>query len=162
MVTASSAPFTLPKVPVPHQDFVSYIEKHGANHHILDPYNKYEARLREGFAQHGGDNALKDPMINAVPIFGSNKPLLRVESRKADDQTLNDKCIMSLKAKDRKRAGAPATVADMQEFKKNFNLFSESSLVDLDWNNVIAAGSSVVTSLLPVSQEVSKSKKAQR
>jgi hypothetical protein len=38
----------------------------------------------------------------------------------------------------------------MKEFKNNFNLFSESSLVDLDWSNVVAAGSSVVTSLLPV------------
>ncbi len=47
-------------------------------------------------------------------------------------------------------------------FKKDFPLFSESSLVDLDWSNVVAAGSSVVTPFLPAPDKFSTSKKAPR
>jgi hypothetical protein len=53
-------------------------------------------------------------------------------------------------------------VQDVKEFQKNFALFSESSLVDLDWSNVVAAGSAVVTCLLPVPAKHNKSKKTLR
>jgi len=69
---------------------------------------------------------------------------------------------MPLQFKDRKLDGAPATVESLQDFKKNFNLFSESSLADLDWTNVVAAGSSVVTALLPVPDKYNTSKKSLR
>jgi hypothetical protein len=57
---------------------------------------------------------------------------------------------MPLNAEDRKNTGTPAVVSNIEEFRKNFALFCESSLSDLDWTNVVAAGSSVVTCLLPV------------
>lgn len=42
------------------------------------------------------------------------------------------------------------------------SLFSESSLVDLDWSNVIVAGSGVVTALLPVPAPHNESKRSLR
>lgn len=164
MATGTSAAFVLPKVPVPHKNFIQYIQKHpqGSIHELVNPYNAFEAKLREGFAQHRGDQALQDPNVNAVPIFGEDIEVLRVEHRRTDDETLNQKYVMPLVAKDRKPGGAPATVESIQDFKKNFNYFSESSLADLDWNNVVAAGSSVVTALLPVPDKYKDSKKAQR
>jgi hypothetical protein len=69
---------------------------------------------------------------------------------------------MPLKDKDRKPTGAPAMVASLKQFQQNFNLFSESSLVDLDWSNVVAAGSSVTTSMLPVPEKWAGSKRQMR
>jgi hypothetical protein len=69
---------------------------------------------------------------------------------------------MPLAEKDGRPSGAPAVAQDLEEFQQNFALYCESSLVDLDWSNVVAAGSSVVTSLLPVPPQYAKSKRALR
>lgn len=164
MANNESTAFVLPKLPVPHKDFVSFInEKRGQDiQQIVAPYNHYEAKLREGFAQHRDHETVQDPKVNAVPLFHENNDILRVRARTTDDPSSNEKYLMPLNSKDRKPEGAPATVESMQDFKKNFNLFSESSLIDLDWSNVVAAGSAVVTALLPVPKEHSTSKKALR
>lgn len=157
--------YVLPEVPVPHKSFIPFINKQQgkAIYDLVTPYNQYEAKLREGFAQHRDHQALQDPNVNAIPIFEGKDDLLRVHARRPDgEESLNGKYIMPLNAKKRKPEGAPATVESMHEFKKNFNLFSESSLADLDWSNVVAAGSSVVTALLPVPDEHNTSKKALR
>lgn len=164
MAAADSSTFALPKVPVAHKDFVAYINHKDGKEvaKLVAPYNEYEARLREGFAQHRGHASLDDPNVNAVPVFSQNEDVPRIVSRTIDGQTHHQHHIIPLSAKHRKPAGAPATVESIQDFKKNFNLFSESSLADLDWSNVVAAGSSVVTSLLPIPDKYSTSKKAQR
>jgi len=164
MATVNSAAFVLPQVPVPHKDFISFIQsrQHEPVEHIVAPYNEYEAKLRKGFAQHRDHQALQDPKVNAVSMFEKDYEVLRICSRRTDDQALNERYVMPLQIKDRKPDGAPATVESMQDFKKNFNLFSESSLADLDWTNVVAAGSSVVTALLPVPDKYNTSKKTLR
>ncbi|KAL9611524.1 MAG: hypothetical protein Q9167_003849, partial [Letrouitia subvulpina] len=153
-----------PKTPVPHQEFIPYINKTQGKTvpELVKPFNQYEAKLRECFAQFPDHQVLNDPCVNAVPIFRDESEVLRIQPRKVDDETLAQDYIMPLEAKRRKPEGAPATVGSMKDFKTNFNLFSESSLVDLDWTNVVAAGSSVVTPLLPVPDEYRQSKKAQR
>lgn len=160
--TVDSSTFTLPKLPVAHKDFVSYVNHKDGNEisKLVAPYNQYEARLREGFAQHRDHPSLQDPNVNAVPVFSQDVP--RISKRAIDDKTHHETHIVPLNAKNRKPAAAPATVQSIQDFKKNFNLFSESSLADLDWSNVVAAGSSVVTPLLPVPEKYNTSKKAQR
>ncbi|KAL8715453.1 MAG: hypothetical protein Q9220_000787 [cf. Caloplaca sp. 1 TL-2023] len=156
--------FTLPKVPIAHKDFLPYINhKTGEDaFKAIAPYNEYEARLREVFAQHPKHQSLQDPHVNAVPIFSQDNDILRICKRDIDEKTHHQKFIIPLNARNRKEAGTPATVDSMLAFKKNFNLFSESSLADLDWTNVVAAGSSVVTSLLPVPDKYNTSKKALR
>ena len=159
-----SSQFALPKVPVPHCNFLSYVGK-GESEHIpglVAPYNQFEAKLREGYAQHRDEPALQDPNINAVPIFQDGQGLPHIRARPLSDEARNASYVMPLKKEDRRPDGSPATVESLQQFKKNFNLFSESSLVDLDWKNVVAAGSSVVTSLLPVPEKQSTSKKVLR
>lgn len=61
---------------------------------------------------------------------------------------------MPLSDADRKANGTPAVVTSFKDFQQNFNLFSELSLSDLDWSNVVAAGSAVTTALLPVPAKV--------
>lgn len=68
--------------------------------------------------------------------------------------------IMPLTCEGRKPDGSIAVVHSLTVDKKDFPLFSESSLVDLDWSNVVAAGSSVVTPFLPALDKYSTSKKA--
>ena len=67
-----------------------------------------------------------------------------------------------LRRPERNANGVPAVVGSIKDFKQNFDLFSESALVDMDWSNVVAAGSSVVTALLPVPEPYSGSKRALR
>jgi hypothetical protein len=69
---------------------------------------------------------------------------------------------MTLKDKDRKKDRSPAIVSSFKDFQQNFNLFSESSLTDLDWSNVVAAGSAVTTALLPVPEKWAGSKRSLR
>ncbi|EAU38562.1 predicted protein [Aspergillus terreus NIH2624] len=69
---------------------------------------------------------------------------------------------MPLKAEDRRLNGSLAVVPSLDEFKDNFAIFSEASLSDMDWSNVIVAGSAVVTCLLPVPDEHKGSKRALR
>lgn len=164
MANNNSEVFLLPEIPVPHKDFISYLNGQRVEdiQHSVAPYNQYEAKLREGFAQHRDHESLQDPKVNVVPIFNGNNEELRVRARATEDQSLNEKYIMPLNARDRKPEGSNAVVASIQDFKKNFNLFSESSLIDFDWSNVVAAGSSVVTALLPVPNKYNTSKKALR
>ena len=69
---------------------------------------------------------------------------------------------MSLPEEKRKPNGSPAVVNSLKEFRHNLGVFCESSLSDMDWSNVVAAGSSVVNCLLPVPDEYSSSKRALR
>ena len=162
-VEGSSA-FVLPKVPTAHKDFVAYINKKDGKQvqELVVPYNAYESKLREIFAQQPDHPSLQDPHVNAVPLFDQGVDVPRISHRDIDEKTHHQDHLMCLSAKKRKPAGSPAMVHSIHEFKKNFNLFSESSLADLDWSNVVAAGSSVVTPLLPVPKKYSASKKAQR
>ncbi len=149
---------------MPHEEFVSFINKQRGEdiQKVVTPYNQFEAKLREGFAQHREHEAIQNLNVNAVPLFHEGNDVLRIRARNTDDPLRNAKYLMPLNAKDQKPEGAPATVQSLQDFKTNFNVFSESSLMDLDWSNVVAAGSSVVTALLPVPIEHSTSKKALR
>ncbi|KAL8726219.1 MAG: hypothetical protein Q9166_006844 [cf. Caloplaca sp. 2 TL-2023] len=164
MASEGESKFALPKVPVAHHQFISYVNGKDGDRVLkaVTPYKEYEAKLREGFAQHRDHKSLQDLNVNAVPIFKHDNDVLRICKRDIDDETHHNDHIIPLSAKNRKPAGAPAAVTSIQDFKKNFNLFSESSLVDLDWNNVVAAGSSVVTPLLPVPDKHNTSKKALR
>lgn len=164
MASVGESTFELPQIPLAHSQFISHVNgKPG--HQVLEavkPYNEYEAKLREIYAQDRHHQSLKNPHVNAVPIFKQDNDVLRICKRDIDDATHHSQHIIPLSAKDRQPAGAPATVTSIQDFKKNFNLFSESSLADLDWSNVVAAGSSVVTPLLPVPAKYNTSKKALR
>lgn len=156
----------LPDVPVPHSDFISYIESHPDTSlpELLEPYKQYDAKLREVFAQEPQHPSLSNPHLNIVPIFAGHSSALKIRARDPSSETQADQesYIMSLSPEDRRPNGSPAIVDSVKDFQTNFALFCESSLVDLDWSNVVAAGSSVVTCLLPVPGQAGESKRALR
>ncbi|KAF7508658.1 hypothetical protein GJ744_009050 [Endocarpon pusillum] len=142
----------LPSLPASMQDFIPYLASQSKVAEALEPYKDYEGKLRETFAQHRDSPVLNDHHINTVPLFAGHEQMIKVRARDLDHETHEerDKYLLPLSAGDRKLNGSSAMVGSIKEFRSNFNLFSESSLVDLDWNNIVAAGSSVFTSLLPV------------
>lgn len=142
---------SLPTLPVPHIQFIPYLAKHDDIKVALEPYKKYENKLREVFAQEPASAITADPLVNVLPLFDGHEEMLKIRARDMNASVHEkDKYLLALPDAERKPGGSSAIVSSMKEFKKNFNLFSESSLVDLDWSNIVAAGSSVATSLLPV------------
>ncbi|MCJ1312534.1 hypothetical protein MMC25_006208 [Agyrium rufum] len=158
--------FVLPQIPVPVTSFVPYLKtqtlKGSSIGEALTPFLTYESKLREGFAQFPDDAKLKDPLVNAVPVYDGHEQNLKIHARSLDKDNSDAKFIMPLKPEGRRADGSPAVAPSFKKFRDNFNLFSESALTDMDWNNVIAAGSSVLTSLLPIPDRYDESKRALR
>ncbi|KAH1375251.1 hypothetical protein KXW98_005362 [Aspergillus fumigatus] len=159
--------YTLPAVPAKHSTFIDYINScpHESIPDLVRPYNEYDAVLRKIYAQQPSHPAIANKLINLVPLFdGSGSADLRIRARDlaSEPEELKAKYLMPLKDEDRKAHGSPAVVSSFKQFQTNFNLFSESALSDLDWSNVVAAGSAVTTSLLPVPEEYRDSKRGLR
>lgn len=163
---APNTPSTLPEVPAKHNDFVSYVAAHPDTPmaELIEPYKKYDSKIREVYAQEPTHPVLDDLHLNVTPVFTGQEANIKIRARNLDAETdeEKEKYLMPLETEKRRPSGAPAVVQSLKEFQTNFNIFSESSLVDMDWSNVVAAGSSVVTSLLPVPEKYSGSKRALR
>ncbi|CAH0051932.1 unnamed protein product [Clonostachys solani] len=156
----------LPELPAPLVELPKYISQHPEKPvaQILEPYRQYEASLRSLFAQDGKNPVLQDPHINVLPLFTNDTKSITTRARDLSTESAEEKSkYMMPLAEDKRRAnGSPATVSDLSEFQKNFNVFSESSLAEMNWDNVVAAGSSVVNCLLPVPDEYKMPKRKLR
>lgn len=156
----------LPQLPVPLEELVRHISKHPdvPIADLVEPYRQYEAQLRQLYAQDPDNEVLKDERLNILPLFTADSPDIQVRARDpaAEPEAEKARYIMTLPDDQRRPNGSPAVVQSHKEFRHNFNIFSESSLVDLDWNNVVASGSGVVNCLLPVPQAYNTSKRALR
>ena len=155
---------TIPKTPVPSKEFVSYLAEHPNTpvRELLKPFTEYEDALRRVFATQPDHKEIQDHFANLVPLFGGNEDL-RIRARDLEKESEKEKqnYIMPLKDEERKANGEMAIV-DKQEFMKNFAIFSESALQNLDWTNIVVAGSSVLTPLLPVPEKHKQNKKTLR
>lgn len=157
----------LPKIPAPHAELARYIAENPGRSmvELLEPYRHFEAQLRHLYAQEPDNVVLKNDLINVLPLFtGGDKSEIKIRARDldAEPQAEKDRYVMTLPDEQRRPDGSPAVVQSLKEFQHNFNVFSESSLVDLDWDNVVASGSSVVNTLLPVPERYRDSKRALR
>jgi len=157
---------SLLKLPAAHSELVDYIAKHPdvPMAQIMEPYRKFEAELRKAYAQERDNPLLDDPYVNVLPLFTKDTPSICARARNlaAEAQEEKEKYIMPLSDEKRRSDGFPAVVESLKEFRHNFGVFSESSLSEMDWSNVVAAGSSVVNCLLPVPAKFKKSKRALR
>ncbi|KAL4998867.1 ankyrin repeat-containing domain protein [Aspergillus recurvatus] len=158
---------TLPSLPAKHSHFIQHVASYPNTPmpELVRPYNDYDAQLRKIFAQEPDHPAVADNLVNVVPLFDANgltDVRIRARDLASESETIRSKYLMPLKDEHRKPTGAPAVISHIKDFQTHFNIFSESSLADLDWNNVVAAGSAVATSLLPVPGEYSDSKRGLR
>lgn len=146
---------------------------------LVKPYNKCDTHLRKIFAQDLAQAERLADLVNVVTLYnGDQSTEIHVRARHvglesdnqnrpqdkkgANDQRKDDnenqKYIFPLSKSARRENGSPAIVPSLAEFQKNFDVFTEGLLCNLDWGNVIAAGGAVVTPLMPVPQHASKSK----
>ncbi|KAB8262887.1 hypothetical protein BDV32DRAFT_147064 [Aspergillus pseudonomiae] len=162
-----AATHSFPSLPAKHQDLIGWINRNQDTSiaQLLKPYNEYEAVVRKLFAQEPSHPALRDNHLNIVPLYdtsGKTIVLSRPRDPGSESADLQEKYIMPLKAESRRASGDPAVVSSLEGFRHNFNIFSEGSLSDMDWSNVVVAGSAVVTCLMPVPEEYRGSKRALR
>ncbi|KAM7224255.1 hypothetical protein V8F06_000036 [Rhypophila decipiens] len=157
---------SLPELPVRHADLVKHITKHPETPlaELIKPYREYEATLRQAYAQNPDAEMLKDSNINVLPLFTDDTVNIKIWARDLENESKTEKerYIMPLPKNVRRANNSPAVVPSFKEFQRNFNVFSESSLVELNWDNVVAAGSSVVNCLLPVPEEHNRTKRSLR
>ena len=125
----------------------------------LKPALADEAELRRLFAFDKANPRVQDLHTGLVDVFaappGVRTTHARVVKREVD---LGAKHIMPLSAAQRREEGAPATVASLDEFKKNWALFTEGALGQIqDWSNVVAAGGAVQACLAPLPDSAKES-----
>ncbi|TKX26280.1 ankyrin repeat-containing protein 4 [Elsinoe australis] len=165
-MAVQAQPITLPALPAEHTKFIEYVNDNQSTPmaELLEPYKAYDNTMREVFAQQPNHKAISVP--NIVPLFSdAGAPgMIKIRPRDISAESDDEKAryLMPLSQADRKTCGSPAVVKSLQDFRRNFNIFSESSLSDMDWSNVICAGSAVATCLLPAPAEYAASKRSMR
>ncbi|KAL8370906.1 hypothetical protein RB595_000985 [Gaeumannomyces hyphopodioides] len=156
----------LPDLPVPHAELAAHIAGNPGTPiaELLEPYRVFEQELRGLYAQEPDHEILRNPHVNVLPLFTASTPDIKVRARalEKESQDEKDRYIMSLPDEHRRADGSPAVVDSLKRFQENFNIFSESALVDIDWNNVVVSGSAVTSCLLPVPKQFAQSKRALR
>lgn len=159
---------SLPSLPAKHHNFVQYVQSHPETpiDELVKPYNAFDASARKIFAQNPSHVLVKDNHANIVPLFdtttGSTDIRVRARDLSSETPEQKEKYILPIPQDKRRLNGSPAVVPSLAEFQNNFALFTEGALGDLDWSNVVAAGSAVVTSLLPVPEKYRNSKRGLR
>lgn len=159
--------FPLPPLPTETiQDFLPYVCKHGDTSigELVKPFKTFEHELRKLYAQQPQHPYAQDGFAALVPLYDGHEDKLRIQARNLSQETeyQKSKYLLALQEHDRRPSGSPAMVHSLREFQNNFSIFSEASLADLDWNNVVCAGSAVTTSLVPVPPQHAMSKKGMR
>jgi hypothetical protein len=130
----------------------------------LQPSLDDEAELRRLFATDKTNTRLANPYVGLVDVFNAPIEIRTTRARVAKDEVdLSAQYVRPLSDTKRRKEGTPATVFDLNEFKKNWGVFTENSLSQLfDWNNVVAAGGAVLACLSPLPDHASVSKRAIR
>ncbi|KDQ19312.1 hypothetical protein BOTBODRAFT_142912 [Botryobasidium botryosum FD-172 SS1] len=131
----------------------------------IQPALEDEAALRRLFATDRANARLDDAYVGLVDIFGDGTDVIkRTRARVVrDEEDLSAQYIMALDDKRRREEGAPAIAESFADFKYNWDVFTEGSLANLvDWNNVVAAGGSVLAALLPLPDHAKESKRTLR
>ena len=123
-----------------------------------------ETVLRRLYANDRSSKRLSNPYVGLVSVFDAPDAIRKTRARVVKEKKDWDaKYIFPLADDRRRKNGAPCMVDSLEEFQKNWSVFSEGSLSQLtDWNNVIAAGGSVLGCLLPLSDEDKESKRTIR
>lgn len=128
---------------------------------VLKPCLADEAELRKLFAQDKTNPRLRDPYVGLVDVFDAPPDIRTTRARViATPEDMEKSYIMPLDNTSRRKEGAPAMVDSLEEFKKNWAIFSEGSLAQLtDWSNIVVAGGAVQACLAPVPQSAKASKR---
>ena len=130
----------------------------------LQPSLNEESELRKLFATDRQNQRLSNPYVGLIDVFNAPEAIRTTRARVVkDDKDLSTSYVMPLSKINRRNEGAPSAVADLDEFKKNWSVFTEGSLSQLiNWNNVVVAGGAVLACLTPLDEDAKVSKRAMR
>lgn len=131
---------------------------------ILQPSLDDEAELRKLFATDKTNPRLDDIHVGLVDVFTAPPDIRTTRTRTVkDDDDLRSHYIFPLAEGERRHEGSPAMVDTLDAFKRNWSVFTEDALSQLlDWNNVVAAGGSVLACVAPLPPHATISKRAMR
>ena len=131
---------------------------------VLQPSLDDEADLRKLFATDKGNPRLKEIHVGLVDVFAAPTDIRTTRARVIKDDADRDaQHVMALSSSLRREEGSSSMVENLEAFKKNWGIFTESSLSQLaDWSNVIAAGGSVQACLMPLPETATGGKRALR
>jgi len=130
---------------------------------VLQPSLDDEAELRRLFATDTKNPRLTNPYVGLVDVFDAPADIRTTRARVVQNEfDLSEKHLMPLTKAGRRKEGSPAMTSSLDEFHRHWSIFSEGSLSLLDWNNVVAAGGSVLACLLPVPDANKDSKRSLR
>ncbi|KAH8111009.1 ankyrin repeat protein [Phellopilus nigrolimitatus] len=133
---------------------------------VLAPSVEEEKELRRLFAQDRQNALLANPYVGLVSVFDAPQST-GIRSTRArvvkDEDDRSAQYVFPLPDASRRKDGAPSTVESLDEFQRNWVVFTEGALSQLtDWSNVIAAGGSVLGCLLPMAQADKESRRTMR
>jgi len=130
----------------------------------LQPSLTEEEELRQLFATDRPSTRLANPHVGLVDVFAAPASIKTTRARVVQNpEELSAQYVMPIPESLRRKEGAPCMVADLDEFRKNWAIFTEGSLSQLlNWNNVVAAGGSVLACLNPLEAANKISKRAIR
>ena len=131
---------------------------------VLASSIEHEADLRRLYAQDRNNVRIADPYVGLISVFDAPASIRTTRARVAkDEEEFSSKYVFPLRDDRRREDGDLCTAESIGDFQKNWSIFTEGSLSQLtDWNNVIAAGGSVLGCLLPLSEKNKESKRSIR
>lgn len=131
---------------------------------VLQPSVNDETKLRRLFATETSNPRLRDIHVGLVDIFDAPEDIRTTRARVVEnDVDPSSRYVMPLTEACRRKEGDPAMVSSLDEFRKNWAIFTEGSLSQLlDWSHVVAAGGSVLACLAPLPESAKASKRAVR
>ncbi|PPQ74508.1 hypothetical protein CVT26_007978 [Gymnopilus dilepis] len=102
----------------------------------------------------GAGHQVFDRFLGLINVFSLSPVARRTRARHADQSSreFNEHYILPLKPRLRRDDLMPSTVFNIEAFKNQWDLFTHGALSKMraqDWDNVIAAGGSVLACLLP-------------
>ena len=126
----------------------------------LQPSLDEELELRKLFATDRQNQRLSNPYVGLLDVFDAPEAIRTTRARVVqDDKDLSANYVMPVSKINRRNEGSPSAVANLDEFKKNWSIFTEGSLSLVDWNNVVAAGGAVLACLTPLDKDAKVSKR---
>lgn len=129
----------------------------------LQPSLDDEAELRRLFATDKSNARLKDPFVGLVDVFAAPDNIRTIHARVIDDiEYSSAHYAFPLADVDRRKEGTPSMVENMDYFLKNWAIFTEGSLSQIDWSNVIVAGGAVQACLSPLPEAAPSKRELRR
>ncbi len=132
---------------------------------ILGPSILFERQLRELYANDPKGDAVQNPYTGLLSVFDINNYSETMKARPRtffDEENRKEQIIFPIPVEKRNSLGDPVTVEHYSDFVHQWEIFSEGSLAEIDWSNIVVAGGSVLACVSPVPQEFRTSKRSLR